>query len=905
MESIIYFSDNVFDDVVRENPLYLSVFKNRMSELNEFIERNPILIQTLTHEQKTSLRRNIEHLNKQIEGSYLKEVTQKISSYILSFLEREAITEDPKSVSLQAISDTESLETFIRVTLEKNTTHVSEVAEALLSMPESLISLRSDLLHRFVLVLADVNAPLVLRNIKKFQITDPMIYEQIAHIALQKSPGWLCAHVQDLNLSKPVLEKVAREIAPKACAAFVLHIENFNIDNPALLEELALMVAKENPDLFSENVMKFHLQNEEVRRALAVRISEINPYVLAHNIGNFELMNDLGIEIIFSKFSEIDPELIAEYFRVPSENSGSIVEKVALFVASEKPNLLANYVDSFKLTDDDILEVLFSTIAQKEPKYFLENFQNFGIRDRSFFSKVIIKMAIAHPDFTFNNLEKFVLSPQDLPRFLSIILEGYVQFYLSLANQNNAFSKKDAEKFIGLWEKAASTLANTNRYRNMAISVYLVMSFCNMFMNSKSFKENMLQLNGGSLVAYKIRPSILPAKWIAESVKDANNLSEEIAIITQFLHKRKKDFCEASPANLSASLLHNYLLTARILDTAPFLADQKVALLSRILSKTDASNADVCQKLILVNILCSKNIGIENISWNSIGDLVNILNESIKDGSFGNLEDIEDLSVAYANTFGNLRIPYALETYQACIKEVCHEEPLVQDAFEWFVHSVLKRTFPSERYRTDNNPHLKHIENYDASLLGEWKKSLNLSAQGLSHFSDLFTGSGPWEIVETDDYQDLLLSGTEVSGSCLRIDGEAIKNKCLLSYLMDGKMRLLAIKNRETGKIAFRSILRLLWDAENNRPVLFQDFIYPAVQDPEMKTALQEASIAKAKSLNVPLLTSCGDDAEMYEGNATSFGSSCPYEYVDSAGGVTEGRYSIRHTQVLFTPDAK
>lgn len=898
LESVIYFSDHALDDVQPEGSLYLSVFKSRMSELNEFIGKNSIIIQTLTHEQKIFLHKNLEHLKDQSESPQARDVIEKISSYILDYLKSESASRADRSLSLQTVSDTQSLEAFIQVTLEKNAIHIHEVGESLLSMPKQLIPLDRALLNRFVLMLAKVNPALVLRNLKALCVADPIVHEQIAMIALQKIPGWLCAYVRELNLSTDTLEKIAKEAASVAPSALTAHIRQFNIENSSVREEIAAMIIQKEPHLLTESILDFHITNEKARRDLAARISEKNPALLAHTIQKFELNNDLDIEVSFAKLAEIDPDLISEYFKLSPNAFGSVIDQIGLFVAREKPSLLIRYIEIFQITNEFILESFFSEAAKSAPKYFLENFHEFGIRDRDFFAKVIVNMAIAHPDFTFDHLEQFVASPPELPQFLATILEGYIQFYLSLAKDSLAFSPKDAGKFVGLWGKTASTLANTSKYRNTAVSVYLAKTFCDMFINSEFFKDNMLQLNGGALIVYKIRPSILPAKWISELKEERNNLSQEISMITKFLNKRKRDFCEASPSNLSASLLHNYLLTARTLDSTSLPPEKKIALFSRVFEDEEASNADICQKLILLNILISKNVGIETIHWKSKEDMTEILNASIRNGSLGNLEDIEDLSNAYANTFGALRTPYALEIFGACIQQVCAAEPLVRDAFEWFVHSVLKGTFQEERYKTDHNPHLKHIDSYDPALLKTWRKSLDFTGQSRESFHE----NQGLEIVETDDYQDLLFSGTEVSGSCLRIDGEAPKSKCLLSYLMDGKTRILAIKNRETGKLVSRTILRLLWDTKNNRPVLFQDFIYPAVNDPMIEKTLREASIAKAKSLNIPLLTSWGGDAAIYKGNATSLGSSCPYEYVDSAGGVTEGDYSIQHSQVLFMP---
>jgi len=56
-------------------------------------------------------------------------------------------------------------------------------------------------------------------------------------------------------------------------------------------------------------------------------------------------------------------------------------------------------------------------------------------------------------------------------------------------------------------------------------------------------------------------------------------------------------------------------------------------------------------------------------------------------------------------------------------------------------------------------------------------------------------------------------------------------NKMSYSYLIDGKNRLLAIKD-DKGHIKARSIIRLLWDGE--KPVLFLEKIYPDILDEKL-----------------------------------------------------------------------
>jgi len=89
-----------------------------------------------------------------------------------------------------------------------------------------------------------------------------------------------------------------------------------------------------------------------------------------------------------------------------------------------------------------------------------------------------------------------------------------------------------------------------------------------------------------------------------------------------------------------------------------------------------------------------------------------------------------------------------------------------------------------------------------------------------------------WTIADSDDLSDLFLCGTEVEGSCQAIGKDPKLSKSLLGYVMDGKNRLLAIKDAK-GKTQARMIERLLCDEESKRPVLFIERVYPANADQE------------------------------------------------------------------------
>ncbi|HEV3270346.1 MAG TPA: hypothetical protein VGZ69_06865, partial [Candidatus Rhabdochlamydia sp.] len=145
-------------------------------------------------------------------------------------------------------------------------------------------------------------------------------------------------------------------------------------------------------------------------------------------------------------------------------------------------------------------------------------------------------------------------------------------------------------------------------------------------------------------------------------------------------------------------------------------------------------------------------------------------------------------------------------------------------------------------------------------------------------------------MVDSDDWQDLFLSGTEVLGSCQRIDGDPYFNVCLMAYVLDGKNRILCIKDPATGRILARCIFRLLF--KDNQPVLFQERIYPSPC--EYEELLNQLAETRASELGLELFTcNIRDNLESGLYHLESLGSSSPYEYVDASKGKTEGVFRI------------
>ncbi len=183
---------------------------------------------------------------------------------------------------------------------------------------------------------------------------------------------------------------------------------------------------------------------------------------------------------------------------------------------------------------------------------------------------------------------------------------------------------------------------------------------------------------------------------------------------------------------------------------------------------------------------------------------------------------------------------------------------------------------------------LKQIEN----------RLLTINSELVPDIQDLLRTLQPKDnqIVDTDHFWDLFMCGTDIVGSCQKVDGDSSLNKCLMAYLLDGKHRLLAIKD-PSGKIVGRSIIRLLWDEKQQEPILMQERIYPKELSSEQKEALDNFAKSRAQALGLRLFQKGSLPVCL-----TSKGGRAPWEYVDSlGGGKREGRYTILRAKPVYT----
>lgn len=268
---------------------------------------------------------------------------------------------------------------------------------------------------------------------------------------------------------------------------------------------------------------------------------------------------------------------------------------------------------------------------------------------------------------------------------------------------------------------------------------------------------------------------------------------------------------------------------------------------------------------------------------------------------FGFDISFDDLS----ETFKSTRFPNGIVTYAECLQSLEHNRDVVE-ALGRFIDGVMTGQFPDMRYDLSMNLHLEKIFANNPSLLEKWRAPLSIDLKASMPAGD---SSAKWVGIEcTEQWEDLLLAGTEVVGSCQDIEQGADSNKCLLAYALDGKNKVIIVRSVQ-GKIAARSVLRILWDKNRQQPVLFMEKIYTNANQPALHDLIKRGCRQKAKEMGLPLLCEKSSDAQLprYAGAISSLGcDAAPYEHIDALNiAVSNGCFEIPDSRVLYDPSVK
>jgi len=647
------------------------------------------------------------------------------------------------------------------------------------------------------------------------------------------------------------------------------------------------------------------------------------------------LCRDLGIEVQADDVLENEASLIAAVKLCAVKDGMKVLSRIQSFGIRDQAALIAIakicaardlrdayittvYIGGFGIKDEGALIEIAKICATQNPERTALNIRNFGIKDEDALIEVAKVCAAQDGQITAKNIKQFVVP---MPRMIKEILPlCAIQNPRSLAHLGKAAPDgPDPASFRLLFTDAdqpwnqvkAETILNEYIAKRLPdCGCGWVLNHLSNIKDPHARKEATISIAAALFILrHNLTDDQLRSagqEGFIQSVYELHSPHLYLPLVGQVAHfyneRAFDEFSKIKPLRLEGyhpflKLLRVMLahLTAQGVNTAPIIAllDGKQyktfkdvfkakLLLTVLMHLANASNLTPDQKSAVLEKLDSHDAAVaaslifdlkagallQDISEG----LIKISQQAIK-GTLP-LEGVEDPAARFTETFEASRYPLALWQYAAKMKSL-NDPALIQCLGEYAV-SVFKGTFKEERYDLKRNPHLTKLEQASPGIVDRWR-------QGMA--SDLGA-------VDTDDPYLLFFCGTDVAGSCQRIDENPALNKGLLGYLMNGPTRLLAVTNK-SGRILARSLLRLLWDGE--KPVLFLERLYG-------DKSLQEniLNLAKDKAQKMGLaLTAQNPEGNRYGKTLHSLGGRAPFEYCDAKEGVTTGVFAIQNAAVV------
>jgi hypothetical protein len=184
------------------------------------------------------------------------------------------------------------------------------------------------------------------------------------------------------------------------------------------------------------------------------------------------------------------------------------------------------------------------------------------------------------------------------------------------------------------------------------------------------------------------------------------------------------------------------------------------------------------------------------------------------------------------------REPITLPTYLNSIRY----RQVTFEALSRFVTTVLEEQYPKVRYEHDDL-----LSALPEKIRQSWKENVvqNIEIGGRTLHS-------------TDSHESLMRMGSDVAGSCQRVDGDPDLNRGLIGTVLDGKHKLIALCGRGE-RIVARSVICLIsktafGDAVKPAPIAMVECICPPNASESSKEQLLELARSQVDRMNLRLL---------------------------------------------------
>ena len=796
----------------------------------------------------------------------------------------------------------------------------------------------------------------LLINIDKFNIKDQDFLINFANSLILINPEKLIECFKKFDIqSEEKRIYFAEKLSVKNEYIFARHLDDFKIENTDVLLGLARKILTREPAALFSNISKFRITDKNLLLDFAREIVGNNGEILAKYIHKLYLDEKDRIEFaqkIVRKYEgNISPYI--KRFDIKDEEIRRQLVKIAVSVNANK---MVNHIKNYDIHDKDfLLEIAkkaeLNVYGVTSVLNAIEDYKIDKINDLN----LLFEMAISHPTMSIyldRKVQKYIEYLEILHgniRYISILPEWMIktigifnkniaeeallhkkssvnikQFLKYIKNKKNGFIKVNFElDILGIKnaEKIENVLNNMKKGRQRDyesacdITEVLLLSNKNMLLETE-YKDELTKV---MLELISIKKPDLKNKLLPYVVKLLNeNSMDKIKKELEYGKGNKKNYPAINAIIFESLGLYKeenkqLLADARKLFTSnKFTKDSKSLqeVMLNLLSLRGSYIEDEHIIIILKNLLKNPSKLKENMKY--ISSTI-YLDETDKLVNYDG-DGFKRLFYEIYKEYLGLKNEAFVGRYEAFVNT---KENMIRNLEELIMKyiaannkydSVMERTklfvetlgdvdeYRMKKYNLDESEHLRTIKSINPKLYEKW-------INGQEEFQN--TQEGDEKVIVTDDAVDLFLMGSEVDNSCQSVEYGGDFNKCLMGYVMDGKSKIIAIKDKN-GKIVARCVIKLVLDGYEKNVILLKEPMYKKNNIPdEEDIKLQEKCIEYAKYLGIDAVMSggsiCARKRDMFTGDLVVKKGPSPFEYEDAMGDYFQsGGYRIKFMPLRY-----
>lgn len=548
----------------------------------------------------------------------------------------------------------------------------------------------------------------------------------------------------DTDIGQQALIDVAK-IAAVTDPYISTDIKNYSI-NPdtdigqQALIDIAKIAAAAKKSNISKDILNFDIKSDtSMGQQALIDIAKLAAHTdlyIAGNIRNYRINSS----------TEIGQQALIEIAKITAKKEGSslsqfiqnfdidasipagqqILIEIAVIAAATKGSSISRFIQNYGINPDtetgqQTLVNIAKLVAQHDSVQILQHFLNFGIKidgeqERQTFTE-ILELAVAH----IRNQNKEV----DSPSIDVKIPKSFVDWFC------HGLKRQKAEFRDSFWIWGMSLMKEAAVPKNL-----------DLIANNQFIIEELSQCPPAlkiELTKQFFSLSKMPAYNIPISINQRRRTAIPSLVLASY----------PSEAQVNCQLLLNSISKIKGWDDG-----QKSKFLFESLIKINASPLTPATKSNLVGFLASlSSYNEQREGLALIKDLINIGGKALlarvpltiaflkqkRDAIFKSkfsLNDIERFVEKFDNTIAKWRSPEALISYGANLDNLPEpEKTKIQQHLTSFITHTLEGTFEQNRYKLDNNAHLREIFSKPEMSLDAWKTNMQLTEAEMQQVS--------------------------------------------------------------------------------------------------------------------------------------------------------------------------